>query len=243
MKKTLNHLLNLILPPRCIGTGDIVAQSGLLSAEYWQKLHFVEQPYCDCCGIPFETSLGEDMSGILCSPCLMTPPIFDKARSALIYEDYSRKLILSFKYGDKLHTTTSFGIWLNKAAKDFMDDADLIIPVPLHAKRLWWRRFNQSALLADALSSKTQIPHRSDVLIRARKTKQHKDMKSEERQKNVAGAFGLRRPTDADIIKGKNIILIDDVFTTGATLNACSKTLKAHGAGKIYALTLARVLL
>lgn len=229
--------VDLLLPPRCIATGEIVDAPGLLSPAAWTKLAFIENPFCTTCGLPFAF---EAPIGTVCASCIDLEPVFDRARSAVVYNDASRRLVLDFKYGDRLHFVETFIPWLMRAGENLLDEAELIIPVPLHARRLWRRRFNQSAVLAQALSKRTGKPCLPDGLIRLRHTVPQKGLSRSHRMENVKNAFAVNGRYMAQL-KGRNIMLIDDVFTSGATLNECARTLKKYGAACVSVLTLARV--
>jgi ComF family protein len=187
------------------------------------------------CGLPFDFDAGE---GTLCAACMEMTPEFDMARSAVTYNDASRRLVLDFKYGDKLHAVHAFTPWLLRAGSEMIAQADFIVPVPLHRWRLWARRFNQSAILAQALAKKCGKAYLPDGLLRVRHTVQQKGLSRKERAKNVRNAFAVNKK---HALKGKNILLIDDVFTSGATLNECARALKKAGAQKVFVLTIARV--
>ena len=234
--------IDTVSPPRCIGTGEIVDAQGTISPKLWQDLSFISAPYCHTCGVPFEFSDSEDVhSETICGTCLAEPPRYDMTRSALIYNDASRRLLLRFKYGDHQHASIPFARWIMMVGKEYILESDLIVPVPLHWQRLWQRRFNQSALIANALSKISGIDARADILGRKRYTGPQKGLSKKERQKNVRMAFKIN-PDKKPHVKGRKIILIDDVMTSGATLNECAKVLKAAGATKVTCLTLARVL-
>ena len=232
-----NKALDAILPPRCLATGEIVDHPGALSPAFWPQLSFIEEPFCASCGTPFPF---DAPSGTLCVRCLEFPPAFDRARAAVIYDDASRKLVLGFKYGDRLQAVHTFAPWMARAGKDLIAEADLIVPVPLHRRRLWQRRFNQSALLAQELAAgagKTCLPA---ALLRLRHTVPQKGLNAKDRRQNVKNAFGVN-PRHAGALRGKNILLIDDVFTSGATLGECASALKDAGAAKVFVLTIALV--
>lgn len=231
----LKTVIDTLLPPRCPGTGEVVDRQGMVSAAFWPQLAFIEAPHCDTCGLPFSFEMAE---GALCAACMEMEPEFDKARSAVVYNDASRKLVLDFKYGDRLHAVHAFVPWLLRAGDGLIAEADMVVPVPLHAMRLWQRRFNQSALLADRLARSCGKPWHPGVLLRLRHTVQQKGLSRKERALNVRNAFGVNRKHD---LKGKNILLVDDVFTSGATLNECARALKKAGAEKVFVLTIARV--
>lgn len=198
---------------------------------------FVDGPCCARCGLPFELDVGEEA---LCGGCIAAPPSFARARSALRYDDASRKLILAFKHGDRLEGVRLFGRWLAQAGAKLTSDADLIAPVPLHRWRLFLRLYNQSAVLARALGEAAGKPVVPDLLSRVRWTPSQAGRNARQRRANVRRAFVVPEARRASV-EGARILLIDDVFTTGATVDACAETLLEHGARAIDVLTLARV--
>lgn len=229
--------LDALLPPRCLGSGKIVDSPGMLDAAFWAELAFISAPACARCGLPFSFSVAE---GSLCAACIDTPPDFDMARAAVVYNDASRQLILDFKYGDKMHAVDTFLPWLSRAAAPMAADTDIVLPVPLHPRRLWQRRFNQSAVLAQAIARVSGAAFIPDGMTRKRFTQPQKGLSRSERHSNVRGAFAVS-PRAQATIKNKNVMLVDDVFTSGATLNECARVLKRAGAAKVYVVTLARV--
>ncbi len=239
------HFINLVLPPRCVVTGDEVDVQGMLSSEAWARLNFISEPSCACCGVPFSFDL--DMSEIdqgespaLCANCLTYPPLFEKAKAPLLYDDASRFLILGFKHGDQTQAVRAFLPWLKKAGESLFPETDIVVPVPLHRWRLLRRRYNQSALISSALAKMMDLPHDAESLIRQKHTPVQGHLSKKERAKNVKGVFAIRSGAQ-NIFAGKNVLLIDDVLTTGSTVNECSKTLLKAGAKKIFVLTVARV--
>ncbi|MBL4804839.1 MAG: ComF family protein [Alphaproteobacteria bacterium] len=209
----------------------------MITAHAWSQLNFIAEPQCTKCGIPFEF---ESFEGMTCTACLDREPPFETARAALKYDDASRDMILRFKHADQIHVVLAFVPWMEKAGAEMLAQADYLIPVPLHRWRLLSRRYNQSALIAHALSRKTKIPTLVDGVLRTRATEVQGYKKAVERHKNVKKAFAVN-PKRVEQIKGKNLILIDDVYTTGATVKECAKTLVKAGAARVDVLTLARV--
>ncbi len=237
-QKTMVMGMDAILPPRCPVSGDLVDAQGMISAEVWAGLEFVSAPYCGTCGIPFD--FDTDAHEGQCLACLKTEPPYDSARAALRYNDTSRDMILGFKHGDKTHMVPSFMPWLKRAGQEMLANADFLIPVPLHPMRLLVRRYNQAGVIAHALSKETGIKHLPLALKRTRATASQGHLKTDERAKNVRKAFAVRKQYDS-VLNDKNVILIDDVFTTGATVIECTKVLKRAGASRVDILTLARV--
>lgn len=235
----LGRLVDILLPPRCIQCARTVEINGTLCAECWRGITFLGEPCCACCGLPFPYDAG---SGALCAGCIAQPPRFDRARSVFTYDDHSRRLVLALKHADRLHGVPAFGQWLARAGAPLLDDADLLVPVPLHWTRLWRRRYNQSALLARAVAN--ALPARRnalrvapDLLYRKRRTPIQGHKSRLQRAENVRGAFALRRAATAI---GLRIVLIDDVLTSGATVEECARILKRAGAARVDVLTLAR---
>ncbi len=242
-KAATSRVVDAILPHRCLSCRTIVGKgyvSGLCAA-CWQKMHFLTPPMCHCCGRPFETAPSIEKKG-LCLSCLANRPVFDQARAVLAYTDASRELILALKHGDALHGVPIFGHWLARAAAEFLHDADIIAPVPLHPWRLFVRRYNQAALLALAVkraapaSSARYIPQ---LLRRIRATPSLGRLTPEVRRRHLNKAITVAQPL---MVKDKRILLIDDVMTSGATFAECARVLRAAGAASIHALSLARVL-
>lgn len=236
--------VNLVLPSRCPINGNIVDSVGSISPEAWKELTFISDPYCKCCGIPFaiDNTIGsETENDFLCGQCLSTPRHFDRAKSIFVYNEGSRKMILAFKHGDALHLHTTLVPLLINLGKDFCESDSILIPIPLYWLRLVSRRYNQSAILANAMSKISGQVCWADALIRLRHTPPQGHKSAKDRYQNVSGAFDVN-PSYIEKIKDKNIILIDDVFTTGATLDECAKVLKSAGVTSVNVLTVARAI-
>jgi len=228
-------VLDLLLPPRCLGCGITVPAPGTLCVACWRSITFLGAPCCACCGYPFDFDPG---TGGLCAACLAHPPVFDRARAAMRYDDASRSLVLALKHGDRLHLAPTLAQWMRRAGSELLADADLLIPVPLHWTRLFARRHNQAAVLALAIAKSDGSAVATTCLVRRRRTPSQGRKSAAARQRNVAGAFAIRRPED---VQGKRIVLIDDVFTTGATVEECARVLKRAGAARVDVLAVARV--
>lgn len=229
--------MDLVLPPRCFVSGEIVDGQGMVSARVWRDINFIVDPMCVSCGYPFSFDVG---AGTQCAICLDRPQAFDRARAALRYDDISRDMILKFKHADKTHAVPTFLPWLKRTGGSMLAEADYIVPVPLHRWRLLKRRYNQAALLAQALARDVGKPYKPDIIERVKATPSQGHLGYKERRKNVRGAFKFS-PQYRQIIKDKNIVLVDDVYTTGATVSECAKVLKKAGAARVYVLALARV--
>lgn len=233
----MSGLADLIWPPLSLLSYAPVSAHGQLSPEDWKKIVFLDEPQCAACGFPFDWPPGE---GAVCGPCAARAPAFDTARSAFVYTPESRRLILSLKHGGRVDGLAAFGGWMHRAGREMLADADFLVPVPLHPRRLRQRRFNQSLLLAQSVARLCAVPCDPHMLMRKRATPSQGSQSAKGRRRNVAGAFGVREGA-AGRAKGARLILIDDVYTTGATLEACARALKRAGASRIDALTLARV--
>ncbi len=236
MRATGKRLLDIVLPLRCLSCGVIV-DSGALCPACWSELDHISAPACSRCGLPFGHDEGSDA---VCGGCLASPPAFDRARAALRYNDLAARLIVGFKHSDKLHHQGAFVRWLERAAGPDLAAADLVCCVPLHRRRLWHRRFNQSALLANALAHHGGRTAAPELLVRRHATPSQAGLNRRQRIENLRGAM-IVRPDMEDRVKDCRILLVDDVFTTGATVNACAKALRKAGAGHIGVVTLARV--
>jgi ComF family protein len=186
--------------------------------------------------LPFEFDPGG--ADALCGNCIRERPAYDRARAVFRYDDASRGLVLAFKHGDRIDAAPAYARWLARAGGALIEGADLIAPVPLHWTRLFHRRYNQSALLANALARLSGRPAAPDLLRRKRRTPSQGGLGRAERARNVRNAFAVRRGVS---VEGKRVLLVDDVLTTGATVEACAKTLLKSGAAAVDVLTLARV--
>lgn len=226
--------LDTILPPRCPSCREIVGADGSFCAACWATLRFITAPWCAGCGVPFEYDMGPDAR---CGPCLETPPRFTAARAALVYDGAAKRALLGFKHGDRQHLARLMAPQLARVGAGLLDGA-LLVPVPLHRWRLWSRGFNQAALLARALARRTGTELAVDALTRVRPTTSSRGMGRRARARNVKDAFRVAHP---DAVRGRTIVLIDDVLTTGATANACARVLLRSGARAVHVLTWARV--
>jgi ComF family protein len=236
--RALRGALNLVLPPRCLCCGMGVEDPGRLCAGCWRTLTFLVPPQCRSCGYPLPHALP---AAPLCGGCAADPPAYDRARAALRYDDGSRGLILAFKHADRTDTAPAFGRWLARAGAELLGDAGLVAPVPLHRWRLLKRGYNQAAILAQALARETGVAMVPDLLQRVRRTASQQGLGGQARLANVTAAAFRAHPWHRRRIDDARILLVDDVLTTGATVEACARVLRRAGATRIDVLTLARV--
>ena len=231
------RLLDLLLPPTCLACSAIVAGDGGICGACWSRLTLLGNPCCARCGFPFETDPGP---GALCGACMRQPPLYERARAVMAYDEASRDIILAFKHRDRTQAAPVLGRWMARAGAELLAGADLLVPVPLHWTRLFTRRFNQAALLAQAIGRTAGIETVPDLLVRRRRTPSQGRRSRSGRAENVRGAFVPHRRRGAQA-RGRAVVLIDDVLTTGATASACTRALRRAGATRVDVLTLARV--
>lgn len=234
--------LDILMPPQCLKCSALIERDGALCIDCWQAVTFISQPYCAACGLPFEFDGSDPLSrDSLCGACIARPPLFERARAVLAYDDASSPFILSFKHGDRTEAASAFARWMARAGADILGEVDLIAPVPLHWSRLFTRRYNQAALLGQQLGRISGLPSIPDLLVRKRRTPSQGRLNPSARRRNVSGAFRVRQKHSV-AIGGKRVLLVDDVMTTGATASAVTRALLAGGAAGVDVLTLGRVL-
>jgi ComF family protein len=232
----LARMLDFALPPRCPGCGAIVAEPDRFCLDCWTRLTFLGEPCCGCCGLPFAFA-GEG----LCGRCLAEPPAFDRLRAAVAYGEVSRHVALRLKYSGRPGLAGTLAHFMLRHLERFDGEGErLLVPVPLHRWRIWKRGYNQAALIASALERRGGVPAGLDLLRRTRSTPPLRGLGRRERSLAVRGAFAV--PAEArPLIEGRRIILVDDVYTSGATASACARTLKRSGAASVEILCWARV--
>lgn len=226
----VKQILNFLLPPHCPICHARLQDEFLLCGPCFSGLKFINNHICSLCG-------REILSGKMCGECLRKSPKFDKCLSVFQYNTTIKSLILPFKHADHQELAPLFVKWLILKGKPLIEECDVLIPVPLHARRLFKRKYNQSALLAQKLAQHFKKEYQPLVLKRKRNTPSQGHLNKQKRQENIRGAFYVATP---EKIQGKKILLIDDVYTTGATLNECAKVLKKAKVQKVYCLTLCR---
>ncbi|MBR5154725.1 MAG: ComF family protein [Alphaproteobacteria bacterium] len=239
MHGLFKKIIDIILPPRCLICGKVINSDNSLCGECFSNIKFITNPYCCKCGTPLSCKIDDEK--MLCVSCLnpKIKKLFRMSRSAVVYDDFSKKLVLDFKFLNHLENKKLLVNWLIMAGRDIFDEGvDLIVPVPLHFSRILQRRYNQSAILAKEVAFRKNIKVSFDALSRIRKTAPQVMCAGKERKKNVKGAFKVN---DIEAIKGKRIVIIDDVYTTGSTLKECAKVLLKAGAKSVDTLTVAKV--
>jgi ComF family protein len=230
----LRAIVDFALPPRCPACGGIVRDDGAFCEPCWSRLDFLSGPSCAACHLPFDDERGPDA---LCPECMAAPPAHDGVRAAVAYCDTARALVLKLKHGRRIGMARVIGRHLARHA----EPAALLVPVPLHRWRIWRRGFNQSALVGAELARRTGLTLRSDLLERRRATPMLGGLGRTARARTLRGAFAVpseKKPA----LKGRTVLLVDDVYTSGATANACARVLKQAGAERVVVLCWARVL-
>ncbi len=239
LRRIWNSVINFIFPQQCCICKSYLSVDGSVCLSCMGKFELITDPKCDCCGLPFEFKLKGVNKKLLCPKCLKKPYKFDKAISAVRYDDFSKKLILPFKHGDKTQYAKTIASIMSMYGREIAKQSDFIIPVPIHLTRMLKRKYNQASLISTYLSKIYLKPVLYTTPIRSKATASQGHLSTKERKQNVSGVFSVK---NADKIKNRNILLIDDVFTTGATVNECAKILKQNGAKKVFVFTFARVI-
>lgn len=230
LKEVFADALSLALPPRCPGCGAVVRADHNFCAACWDSIDFLGPPWCATCCAPFEVDRGPDAQ---CGACLANPPVHAGARAAVAYGPVAKTVALRLKYGGRLAFATTAARLM---VRHLPIDADLLVPVPLHRWRLWGRGYNQAALIAESLSRASGIAHDPLLLRRSRRTPPLQGMNPRQRRDAVRAAFAVGRG-----LQGEHVVLVDDVYTSGATADACARALLKAGAGRVTMLCWARV--
>lgn len=234
----LRRALNTLLPNRCLRCEVILSSEPGLCSECWANIQFITAPYCNQCGLPLEIDLGK---GAICGACAQAQNHFSHIQSVFVYDDRSKDLVLKFKHGDAHHGAPVYAQWMVQAQNDLLDSDSLLVPVPLHWTRLFRRCYNQSQILAKEISAlRPNLHFIPDMLQRTRATASQGQLSKDQRYRNISGSINVH-PRKKTLIKGKRIVLIDDVMTSGATMNVCAKALLKAGATEVSGLTLGRV--
>lgn len=237
LTRLAGRVLDLVYPPTCLDCGAPVARQAGLCANCFVKLRPITQPYCPVLGIPFEVSIGPDARS---AEAIADPPPFRRARSAVLYNDVARALVSRMKYGDRPELASFCARLMQPAGNDLWADRPVLLPVPLHPLRQVQRRYNQSTELARALARLTGLTVDPALVRRTRKTRQQVGLSADARQRNVAGAFAPH-PDILARLKGRGVVLVDDVITTGATVKAIARALTRAGVDNVDVISFARV--
>lgn len=230
----LKNVVDYVLPPRCLACTELIVTSDSFCADCWNNLNFVAKPYCMICGSLLGIST---MENITCGKCITTKPYYDSMRSLFIFDDNSRKIIHAFKYYDKTHMAKCFARLLYSKYNTELQDIDIITSVPMHKLKRLMRMYNQSQILSEELNNMMHKTLYNDLLIKYKMTKSQTVLSGKSRTQNISGSI---RVNDNYRLQNKNILLVDDVTTTGATILECSKLLKAAGSNVVRVITIAR---
>jgi ComF family protein len=235
-KAAFQKFLDFVLPARCLMCGRVLAGSDGVCADCFNTIDFVDEPKCAFCGRPFEFMPGRRGNPV-CVKCLRSKPRFDSCVSAVIYSEGAKKIILPFKHGDKTNLAKFMAGVMVARGSGLIGKCNVIMPVPIHLFRMLKRKYNQAALLARFVGKSSGKPVFYNALVRKRSSPPQGHMGEKERIRNVKGVFAVKSRAK---LKGLKVLLIDDVFTTGATVNECAAVLKKAGASRVYVLTFAR---
>ena len=235
--KGIGNMRDIAVPPLCLICEAIAAEPGGCCPACWKNIRFISPPFCAVTGAPFSHDQGE---GIVSADAIANPPPYDRCRSVVVYNDDVRKLVTGFKYSDRLDLAPWLANWMVAAGNELLQDRPILVPVPLYTTRLIQRRYNQSSELARLIALQIGLEFRPDILARIRRTRQQVGLSGKERERNVQGAFRVREDRKAEVI-GRRFLIVDDVYTSGATVKAAARSLKRAGAGQVDVLTFARV--
>ncbi|RAI42555.1 ComF family protein [Rhodoplanes roseus] len=237
LRAALRFAVDSVLPPLCPACSQPLTDDGAVCATCWSRLSFIARPYCERLGIPFAHDAGP---GLLSPRAIAHPPAFGRSRAAVRYDDVAGSLVHALKYGDRMELAPMMGRWMAEAGRELIDAADALVPVPLHWRRLWARRFNQAAALATVMADLRGIAVLVDAMKRVRATPQQVGLTRSERASNVQSAFRVTEPGRA-AVRGRRLIVVDDVMTTGATAESCARTLLRAGAVSVDVIVFACV--
>lgn len=238
MLKQIQMAVSLIYPPRCLGCGSLVESDFGLCGACWRETPFIGGTVCESCGMPLP-GMGDGFR-LDCDDCMAHPRVWSQGRAALLYRDQARTLVLALKHGDRSDIVRPAAAWMLRAATPMLGDDPVIAPVPLHWTRLLKRRYNQSALLANEVALQAGLRCCVDLMHRRRRT-ESLDGKTREQRFVALGDAIVPNPRHFALLKGRVVLLVDDVLTSGATLTACSDACIRGGAVEVRVVTLARV--
>ena len=238
-RKAGERALDIVYPPVCMACRRATESHFGLCPDCWTQMRFIEKPFCERLGTPFDVDLGQP--GLLSPEAIANPPVFARARSVVKFDDGPARLIVHrLKYYDRLEVARPVGRWMARAGAELLDDADLLAPVPMHRLRLLGRKHNQAALLAQAISRETGVPAHMRALERVKATPPQVGLSKAQRGANLQGAFKVGEAGKLAVLD-RRIVLVDDVMTSGATANAAARVLLRAGAKRVDVLTFARV--
>ena len=229
-------MLDVALPTLCVACREPVDGEGVC-ANCWSKLSFIAKPFCPRLGIPFVYDPGPEL---LSMEAIANPPAYARARAAVRYDDVARMLVHALKYQDRTDLAPAMGRWMARAGQELLTEADWLVPVPLHWRRAWHRRYNQSGALARAIGRQSGVRVGGELLQRVRATEQQVGLSRTQRASNVQGAFKVSADRQSEV-QGRRVVLIDDVLTSGATVDACARALLRARAAQVDVLVFARV--
>lgn len=225
--------LGIVYPPQCIACNSATGEPHALCSTCWAGIPFISDPVCARLGTPFAHDFG---TGMLSPAAIADPPRFDCARAVAIHEGAAKAMVARLKYGERLDLARAMARMMVHAGGPLLACADVLVPVPMHRGRLWQRRYNQAALLANEIGALAAKPVLPDTLRRVKRTPPQVGLSRNERRSNLAGAFRIE-PGQKAVVEGRHCLVIDDVRTTGSTLNACAHILRQAGAARIDVLT------
>ena len=236
-KRAVEKATGTLWPARSIVTNRPAGNGACLNPEDFSALTFIAGPICKRCGVPQQIGHGDDL---VCAACIAREPVWQSARAALVYDEHSARPILALKRAGRRDGLATMARWMHRAAGDVLKSADLVTAVPLHRSRLATRGYNQAIWLGAALGRCSDVRFEAELLRRKRNTRSQGGLSARARRRNVSGAFDVLSQRESDVA-GRNIVLVDDVFTTGATVSACVKALQRAKARRVDIVTVARV--
>lgn len=236
-QKASRLVASVLFPDTCLACRMHVAARGTLCPDCWGRLHFIAEPICAVTGAPFQHDFGD---GMVSAEALADPPPWRRARAAVLHDGIARQLVQRLKYGDQTELAPWMARWMLRAGRALVEECDVVVPVPLHPRRYLARRYNQSAELARTIARETALPLEPAALTRIKATRRQVGLTAVQRRNNVCGAFRVREEHEF-AIAGRSVLLVDDVYTTGATIIAAAKVLLRTGASDVDVLTFSRV--
>lgn len=229
VRRAWHGFADLVFPPVCLACQAPLDRHDALCPACWGRMHWIDAPLCPVLGLPFSYDYGP---GIISPLAIANPPPFSRMRAVAGHDGVARDLVHRLKYQRRLHLARAMGGWMQRAGAPLLAEADYLVPVPLHRRRLWWRGFNQSVVLARAISVHVGVPLFAHALERTRMTSRQVGLSGKARERNVQGAFRLHEEARPHLA-GKRVVLIDDVYTTGATVRAAVRALQKADIGDI----------